>query len=74
MVYGCLYCARSYEKTLSTLNFAGSKFSPFFIFNFFKTYSVVGFVILLQESAFSIAFSFLYINFQNFIFPLSVLL
>ncbi|XP_011032867.1 PREDICTED: ribonuclease H2 subunit A [Populus euphratica] len=25
MVYGCLYCARSYEKTLSTLNFADSK-------------------------------------------------
>lgn len=23
MVYGCLYCARSYEKTLSTLSFAG---------------------------------------------------
>lgn len=25
MVYGCLYCARSYEKTLSSLNFADSK-------------------------------------------------
>ncbi|XP_044462613.1 ribonuclease H2 subunit A [Mangifera indica] len=25
MVYGCLYCARSYQKTLSTLNFADSK-------------------------------------------------
>ncbi|KAF9676548.1 hypothetical protein SADUNF_Sadunf08G0013500 [Salix dunnii] len=25
MVYACLYCARSYEKTLSTLNFADSK-------------------------------------------------
>ncbi|XP_065869621.1 ribonuclease H2 subunit A isoform X2 [Euphorbia lathyris] len=25
MVYGCLYCARSYEKTLSTLHFADSK-------------------------------------------------
>ncbi|KAJ6428761.1 hypothetical protein OIU84_020430 [Salix udensis] len=25
MVYGCLYCERSYEKTLSTLNFADSK-------------------------------------------------
>ncbi|KAI6676640.1 hypothetical protein NL676_037436 [Syzygium grande] len=25
MVYGCLYCARSYRKTLSTLNFADSK-------------------------------------------------
>ncbi|PNT22195.1 hypothetical protein POPTR_008G019800v4 [Populus trichocarpa] len=25
MVYGCLYCARSYEKTLSTLKFADSK-------------------------------------------------
>ncbi|GLT72354.1 hypothetical protein SLA2020_442960 [Shorea laevis] len=24
MVYGCLYCARSYQKTLSSLNFAGS--------------------------------------------------
>lgn len=24
MVYGCLYCARSYQKTLSALNFAGS--------------------------------------------------
>ncbi|KAE8721557.1 Ribonuclease H2 subunit A [Hibiscus syriacus] len=22
MVYGCLYCARSYQKTLATLNFA----------------------------------------------------
>ncbi|XP_062091756.1 ribonuclease H2 subunit A isoform X2 [Humulus lupulus] len=25
MVYGCLYCARSYQKTLSTLEFADSK-------------------------------------------------
>ncbi|XP_061363979.1 ribonuclease H2 subunit A isoform X2 [Gastrolobium bilobum] len=25
MVYGCLYCARSYQKTLSTLSFADSK-------------------------------------------------
>ncbi|KAL7184910.1 hypothetical protein ACSBR2_026956 [Camellia fascicularis] len=25
MVYGCLYCARSYQKTLSSLNFADSK-------------------------------------------------
>ncbi|MBA0808845.1 hypothetical protein Gohar_024552 [Gossypium harknessii] len=25
MVYGCLYCARSYQKTLATLNFADSK-------------------------------------------------
>ncbi|KAG2672419.1 hypothetical protein I3760_13G040000 [Carya illinoinensis] len=25
MVYGCLYCARSYQKTLSVLNFADSK-------------------------------------------------
>ncbi|XP_022859638.1 ribonuclease H2 subunit A isoform X2 [Olea europaea var. sylvestris] len=25
MVYGCLYCARSYQKTLSTLKFADSK-------------------------------------------------
>ncbi|KAK4764826.1 hypothetical protein SAY86_025916 [Trapa natans] len=25
MVYGCLYCAQSYQKTLSTLNFADSK-------------------------------------------------
>uniref|UniRef100_A0A5B6YI28 Ribonuclease n=1 Tax=Davidia involucrata TaxID=16924 RepID=A0A5B6YI28_DAVIN len=25
MVYGCLYCALSYQKTLSTLNFADSK-------------------------------------------------
>ncbi|KAL3652007.1 hypothetical protein CASFOL_001688 [Castilleja foliolosa] len=25
MVYGCLYCPRSYQKTLSTLNFADSK-------------------------------------------------
>lgn len=25
MVYGCLYCARSYQKTLSTLQFADSK-------------------------------------------------
>ncbi|KAJ4836862.1 hypothetical protein Tsubulata_030742 [Turnera subulata] len=25
MVYGCLYCARSYQNTLSTLNFADSK-------------------------------------------------
>ncbi|EEF46595.1 ribonuclease H2 subunit A isoform X1 [Ricinus communis] len=25
MVYGCLYCARSYERTLSTLSFADSK-------------------------------------------------
>ncbi|OIV90956.1 hypothetical protein TanjilG_16916 [Lupinus angustifolius] len=24
MVYGCLYCARSYQKTLSTLSFAGT--------------------------------------------------
>ncbi|KAG6492889.1 hypothetical protein ZIOFF_047859 [Zingiber officinale] len=27
MVYGCLYCAKSYQKTLATLNFAGEKFS-----------------------------------------------
>ena len=34
MVYGCLYCARSYQKTLSSLNFAGSasKFDLFFFF------------------------------------------
>ncbi|KAG6491434.1 ribonuclease H2 subunit A-like [Zingiber officinale] len=25
MVYGCLYCAKSYQKTLATLNFADSK-------------------------------------------------
>ncbi|XP_039071898.1 ribonuclease H2 subunit A-like [Hibiscus syriacus] len=25
MVYGCLYCSRSYQKTLATLNFADSK-------------------------------------------------
>ncbi|KAL1171899.1 hypothetical protein V6Z11_A05G313500 [Gossypium hirsutum] len=25
MVYGCLYCARSYQKTLASLNFADSK-------------------------------------------------
>lgn len=25
MVYGCLYCAVSYQKTLSSLNFADSK-------------------------------------------------
>ncbi|XP_042466051.1 calcium-dependent protein kinase 13-like [Zingiber officinale] len=27
MVYGCLYCAKSYQKTLATLNFAGERFS-----------------------------------------------
>ncbi|KAG6487895.1 hypothetical protein ZIOFF_056633 [Zingiber officinale] len=27
MVYGCLYCAKSYQKTLATLNFAGESFS-----------------------------------------------
>ncbi|KAG6474151.1 hypothetical protein ZIOFF_068075 [Zingiber officinale] len=27
MVYGCLYYAKSYQKTLATLNFAGEKFS-----------------------------------------------
>ncbi|WMV53656.1 hypothetical protein MTR67_047041 [Solanum verrucosum] len=30
MVYGCLYCARSYQKTLSTLQFAGSCILNFF--------------------------------------------
>lgn len=41
MVYGCLYCAQSYQKTLSTLEFAGflltisSLFSVFFFFNFY---------------------------------------
>lgn len=38
MVYACLYCARSYQKTLSTLNFAGFALQPFlpqlFIFYF----------------------------------------
>jgi len=24
MVYGCLYCPRSYQKTLATLSFAGT--------------------------------------------------
>ncbi|KAG6492885.1 hypothetical protein ZIOFF_047855 [Zingiber officinale] len=27
MVYGCLYCTKSYQKTLTTLNFAGERFS-----------------------------------------------
>ncbi|KAG6533950.1 hypothetical protein ZIOFF_007829 [Zingiber officinale] len=27
MVYGCLYCAKFYQKTLATLNFAGERFS-----------------------------------------------
>ncbi|KAG6765080.1 hypothetical protein POTOM_029094 [Populus tomentosa] len=31
MVYGCLYCARSYEKTLSTLNFADLMMPPFML-------------------------------------------
>lgn len=38
MVYGCLYCARSYQKTLSTLNFAGVFFFSFLFFNLFVSY------------------------------------
>ncbi|KAG6490116.1 hypothetical protein ZIOFF_051399 [Zingiber officinale] len=30
MVYGCLYCAKSYQKTLATLNFAGRALLFFF--------------------------------------------
>lgn len=28
MVYGCLYCALSYQKALASLNFAGNNSSP----------------------------------------------
>ncbi|XP_042444017.1 calcium-dependent protein kinase 13-like [Zingiber officinale] len=36
MVYGCLYCVKSYQKTLATLNFAGERFfeivgSPYYM-------------------------------------------
>lgn len=36
MVYGCLYCARSYHNTLSTLNFAGFGFRHPFLYSFFS--------------------------------------
>lgn len=54
MVYGCLYCPRSYQKTLSTLSFAGRFSHLLSLFSF------------LYSSSIAIALNFNY-NFCKFI-------